>query len=140
MTRPYSVDLRVRAVKRVLAGESIRLVGAVLGISASTVSKWSQRYRETGDVEPRQIGGYKPLVLERHRAFIHARLDEMPSLSLRRLQRELADRGVEVSYGAVWSFVHGEDLSFKKNRVRQRTRPSRRGQATGTMAEVSEAD
>jgi transposase len=32
------------------------------------------------------------------------------------LQVELAERGVVVSYGAVWHFVHAEGLSFKKPR------------------------
>jgi len=34
---------------------------------------------------------------------------------LRALQAELAARGVGVSYGAVWHFVHAEGLSFKKS-------------------------
>jgi len=30
------------------------------------------------------------------------------------LQRELAERGLEVSYGAVWSFLAAEGLTLKK--------------------------
>ena len=43
-----------------------------------------------------------------------ARLAEQPSLPLCALQAELAARGVRVSYGALWNFVHAEGLSFKK--------------------------
>jgi transposase len=45
-----------------------------------------------------------------------ARLGEEPSLALRALQAELADRGIRVSYGALWRFVHRAGLSFKKRR------------------------
>jgi transposase len=43
-----------------------------------------------------------------------------PDLSLRALAAELAERGVVVSYGAVWTFVHREGLSFKKKRAPRR--------------------
>ncbi len=36
-----------------------------------------------------------------------------------------------------WNFVHAEKLSFKKNRTRQRTRPSRRRATAQPVAEVS---
>jgi transposase len=44
--------------------------------------------------------------------------------TLRGLVAELAERGLKVDYRSVWEFVHAENLSFKKNRRRQRTRPS----------------
>ncbi len=58
-----------------------------------------------------------------------------------RLERGEGPRDVavalEVSYGAVWAFVHAEGLSFKKNRAGQRTKPSRRRPAAPTMEEIS---
>ena len=48
MTRPYSEDLRERAVARYEAGETTRSIAAALRISPSCVSKWSKRKRETG--------------------------------------------------------------------------------------------
>jgi transposase len=63
MTKPYSIDLRERAVARVVAGESVRAVAAVLKISASSVVKWAQRERATGSVAPGQMGGHRPRVL-----------------------------------------------------------------------------
>lgn len=59
MTAPYSVDLRERAMARKAAGETHREIAAVLRISASCVSKWTRRERETGSLAPAQIGGYK---------------------------------------------------------------------------------
>jgi putative transposase len=63
MARPYSVDLRERAMARVAVGETTRAIAALLGISPSCVSKWQLRLRVTGSVSPGQVGGYKPRVL-----------------------------------------------------------------------------
>jgi transposase-like protein len=62
MTRPYSEDLRERALARFEAGETIRSIGQALGISPSCVSKWRRLKRETGSLLPGQIGGHKPRV------------------------------------------------------------------------------
>jgi transposase len=118
MAKPLSMDLRERVVKRALAGESIRDVGAVFGVSPSSVSKWSRRFRASGSVAPGQMGGHKPVILAAHRDLVHARFAEQPDLTLRGLQKELAAQGVELSYGAIWAFVHAEGLSFKKSRRR----------------------
>jgi hypothetical protein len=53
MTRPYSEDLRERALARFEAGETIRTIGVALGISPSCVSKWAKRKREDGLVGAR---------------------------------------------------------------------------------------
>ncbi len=140
MAKPCSIDLRERVVARVLAGGSIRAVGAAFDISPSTVSKWSGRFRSTGSVAPGQMGGHKPVMLASHRDFIQGRFTEEPELTLRRLQSELAAHGIKVSYGALWAFVHAEGLSFKKNHVRHRTGPARRRQKAGAMEEISSAD
>jgi len=140
MTRAYSNDLRERVVKRVLAGESIRAIATLYTISPSSVVKWSARFRRTGSVAPAKMGGYKPVILSAHREFIHRRFTEEPNLPLRHLQKELADRDVKVSYGAIWKFVHAEGLSFKKNRACKRTGQTRRRQAASAMEKVSGTD
>jgi transposase len=141
MGRAYSNDLRERVLTRVLLGETVRSVAALYSISPSAVVKWSQRYRRTGSVAPGRIGGYKGKLLADHRDFVRACFAAQPDLTLRDLQaRLLAERGVKVSYGAVWDFVHSEGLSYKKNRVRQRTGPSSGRAAAGAMAQVSGSD
>jgi putative transposase len=44
------------------------------------------------------------MVLAGERAWLLARIAEVPDLTLRAIRRELADRGVVVSYDAVWRF------------------------------------
>ena len=138
MGRAYSNDLRERVLARVLLGEPVRSVAALYSISPSAVVKWSQRYRRTGSVAPGQIGGHKRKLLAAHRDFVQACFSDRPDLTLRGLQARLrAERGVKVSYGAVWYFVHSEGLSYKKNRIRQRTGPSGNRAAASAMAQVS---
>jgi transposase len=124
MTKPYSDDLRERAMARVAEGETTRAVAAALLISPSCVSKWSQRLRATGRVSPCKIGGYKPKVLSGECAdWLRTRLSSEP-FTLRGLVLELAGLGVNVDYRSVWEFVHQEGLSFKKKRHAKRANPS----------------
>jgi len=119
MTRPLSIDLRERVVSAVAAGESCRSVAARFDVAVSSVVKWSQRQRATGSVAPGKMGGHRKPVLEPHRAFIVARIEAMPHLTLHGLKAELlAVRGVKVSHNTVWEFLRREGLRFKKNPVR----------------------
>jgi transposase len=112
--RPLSNDLRERVVSAVGAGDSCRSVAERFGVAASTVMKWSQRYRATGSVASGKVGGHRKPVLNAHRAFIRERIDQTPHLTLHKLKDELAVRGVVVSHNAVWTFLRREGLSFKK--------------------------
>lgn len=120
MTRPYSEDLRERAVARFAAGETIRAIGKALGIDPSCVPKWVKRKRETGSIAPAPIGGRKPRTLSGETAtWLRERL-QSGSFTTRGLTAELAERGIKTDRRAVWTFVREEGLSFKKKPVRQR--------------------
>jgi len=120
MPKPYSMDLRERAMARVAAGEPIRVVAAALRISPSCVSKWSGRLHATGSAAPAQIGGYKPRAISGEQATWLKERVQGNDFTLRGLVAELAERGLSVDYRTVWSFVHEEDLSFKKKRAAKR--------------------
>lgn len=136
MTRPYSMDLRERAVARVLAGESVRSVASILSISAATVVRWSRRHRATGSAAPGKIGGHKVGILSGgHRDWLLERATR--DFTLRGLVAELAERGVKVDYVQVWRFVHAEGLSFKKKRAARRTAPAVDRTAPRAVDEVS---
>src|ERR1700730_10649079 len=116
MTKPYSVDLRERAMARVAAGEATRAIGALFGVSPSCGWKWQRRLRVTGSVSPGQVGGHKPRALSgAHADWLRRRMSSEP-FTLRGLVAELADRGVRGDYRAGWEVAHREGLSFKKNR------------------------
>jgi len=137
MGRPYSLDLRERVVAAVAGGQSCRAVAATFKVSVASVVKWSQRYRATGTPAARPMGGKRPYALAGEREWLLRRVAEKPDVTLRGLLAELADRGIKVSYYAVWHFFEHEGISFKKKPARQRTGSPRRRQATGAVEEIS---
>jgi transposase len=127
MAKPYSNDLRERAVAAVVTGGlSRRRAAAQFGLGVSTVIRWVQRREQTGSVAPSRMGGHKPKAIRgEHHAWLAARIRDK-DFTLRGLVAELAERGLAVDYRSVWTFVHAERLSFKKNRAGQRAGSSRR--------------
>ena len=113
MTRPYSNDIRERALARVEKGEPIRFVAAALAVSPSCVSKWGARKRRTGGVAPGKIGGHKKRTLSGEiDEWLRARM-RGSAFTLRGLVVELAERDVKTHAWAVWVFAHAEGFSFK---------------------------
>ena len=139
MVRPLSMDLRGRALARLAAGESIRVVAAALSVAPSSVVKWSQRQRATGSVAPGKMGGHvPPKIAGANRAWLVERL-AAGAFTLRGLVAELAERGLRVDYRTMWKFAHGAGLSFKKNRAGLRAGPGRRGPQAGAVEGTSGA-
>jgi putative transposase len=136
------MDLRERVVSAVETGKlSRREAAARFGVAASTAINWVRRLRETGSVAPGQMGGHKPKsIRDENRAWLVARIHGEQDFTLRGLVAELAERGLKVDYRTVWTFVHDDKLSFKKNRAGQRTGSPRRPAPTGAMDQVSQPD
>jgi transposase len=140
MTRPYSEDLRERALLRADSGETIREIAAALQISPSCVSKWKKLRRETGGLTPLQIGGRKMRVLcGSYAAWLRERVASGP-ITLRGLTAELAARGIKTDCRAVWTFLKAEGLSFKKNRAADGAVTSGYRPQTGAMEGSSAQD
>jgi transposase len=91
------------------------VVAARFKVSVASVVKWSQRFRATGSAAAKRMGGYRPYALARERAWLLGRVAETPDVTLRALLAELTDRGIKVSYYAVWHFFEHEGISFKKS-------------------------
>jgi putative transposase len=114
MPKPYSNDLRERLVAAVVGGLSRHRAAAQFDVSPSTAVNWVKRARETGSVEPGQMGGHRPRAIRgAHEAWLSARVRER-DFTLRGLVAELAERGLEADYWAVWTFVHAQGLTHKK--------------------------
>lgn len=129
MARAYSLDLRERVVAGVEAGQSCRSVAKTFMVSVASVVKWSQRQRSIGSPAPRPVGGRRPYAVARERDWLLARIAEKPDLTLRALLYELKDRGMVVSYYALWHFLQHEGITFKKKPARGRAGPGRRKKA-----------
>jgi transposase len=126
MPRAYSIDLRERVVSSVRSGRSCRATAAVFGVSVASVVKWAARFRQTGCLAAKPMGGRRGLKLAGERDWLLERLRET-GVTLRALLPDLAARGTRVSYGALWLFVHNEGLSFPSGGpARRRAGPRRR--------------
>jgi len=129
MARAYSLDLRERVVAAVEAGQSCRAVAKTFVVSVASVVKWSQRYRASGSAAARQVGGRRGYAVAQEREWLLARIAEKPDLTLRALLLELKERGMVVSYYALWHFLQHEGITFKKKPARLRTGSPRRQKA-----------
>lgn len=119
MVKPYSIDLRERVAQAAVGG-SARAAAEQFSVGASSAIRWAKKWRETGDVSPGKMGGYRKKLLPDSKDWLMERFAEEPDISLRQLLAELEERGISVSYGTLWNFVHAEGLSFKKNKSGRR--------------------
>ena len=122
MAKPYSEDLRERVVAAVEDGLSRRQAAGLFDLGISTVVHWVRRFRETGSVAAKPMGGDHRSLLTQERSWILERIEEEPDLTIEELRDELKTRGVIVGYGTVWRFFEREDITFKKKRAGSRAR------------------
>ena len=122
MSKPYSEDLRERVVGAVEGGLSRRQAAEVFDVGVSSVIRWVQRFRATGSLAAKPMGGDRRSLLAGERTWILERIEEAPDLTLEELRDELKARGVIVGYGTVWRFFEREDITFKKKRAGGRAR------------------
>jgi transposase len=124
MAKPYSMDLRERAMARLAAGESSNSAAA-LSIAVSSVIKWAARARRLGSVAPGRMGGHRPFAISgEHRLFVLRQIEETPHVTLQALSEALAARGLNVHPATVGRLLARERKSFKKNRSARRTGPA----------------
>ena len=69
MARAYSLDLLERVVAAVAGGQTCRAVAKTFMVSVASVVKWSQRHRAVGSPAALKIGGHRPYLVARERAW-----------------------------------------------------------------------
>ncbi|WP_375784778.1 hypothetical protein ACE10Z_34515 [Bradyrhizobium sp. Pha-3] len=106
MTRPYSEDIRERALARADADETVRSIAEELQISPSGVTKWKNLGRDPRGLSPGKIGGRKKRVLPDAHAHRPRKRIRSGLFTLRKLTQQPAARGIEISVRAVWMFSH----------------------------------
>ncbi len=120
MTAPLSNDLRLRVVTAIEGGLSRHAATARFGVSIAFAVRWHQRYRQTGHVAPKPIGGDR----HSHHIEIHAEkilgwIDEQRDLTLVQMQSRLAEEGYHFSISAIWRLLKRHDYTVKKRRRMQ---------------------
>ena len=119
-----SEDLRIRVIEAVEAGSSRRGAAARFGVSVSSAIRWVDVWRRTGRTAPYPRGGDRRSGrIEGAAAFLLAKVEETPDITLAELQALLKERDLSVGTGTVWRFFDRHGISFKKNR--DSTPPSR---------------
>ena len=120
-------------VRAVEGGESRQGVAKRFEVSASCVIKLMQRWRETGSVEPGQMGGWKDHALAAHEETVRALLVSRPDATLEELRDALARQGIQVGRSSVDRFLKACRLTLKKSRS---TPPSRVGRMSPPPARL----
>jgi transposase len=111
----------------------------LFGVGVAKAVRWSQRQRTTGIAAARPTDGVRRAVLAGERDWLLARIAEQRDLTLRAIRAELADRGVKVSYDAVWRFYLRE-ASPSKKACSPSSRTGRTWPANGTAGNVTRRD
>ena len=132
----YSEDLRARVLTAVDGGMAARAAARMFRVSVSYIYKALIRRRRTGETTASSRRGHRPRKLSpSQEAALAAHIEAHPDLTLAALQAWLlAEHGVRLSNGAMWSAVARLGLSFKKRRSARASRTARmlrRGAASG---------
>lgn len=117
MAKIYSSDLRERVVAFIEAGHSRREAARHFDVSPSFAIKLMARWRRTGTLRAarrgRPRGGGK---LAPHRAFLIARVEEKPDITMPDLAAALeAERGVRVAPASVSRVLCHAGFTYKKS-------------------------
>ena len=100
--RPYSKDLRTKALAAVDRGMPRKEVAAIFGVSLATIKRWLKRRRETGEVEARPTLGRPSVKGAALRAWLPRQLRANPDLTLEEHREAFEEEyGVKVSVATV---------------------------------------
>ena len=126
MPSPLSVDLRERVVAAVAAGASCHRAAARFGVSVSSASRWSERFREEKQLAPKPMGGdHTSQRIEAHAELILATSQQEPRLFLRELRERLAEQGVQTSTSGLSRFFQRHRITWKRGQRTQLSRSAR---------------
>lgn len=119
MARPYSVDLRERAVAAARAGRLTRTeVAEQFAISQGTLYDWLRRAREEGSVVPRPHGGGRQASVDALGEVLLCSFVAVENdLTLAELTAQYrVATGVTLSRSALWRTLERVGLAYKKSR------------------------
>jgi transposase len=118
MPKPYSDDLRGRAIAIVESGASRHEVAGLFEVSPSTVINWLRRWRDDGSSAAKPSGG-SASPLEEHADWLLVMIAEHPDLTLDEAVTTMRKRRIVGSRSALSRFFIRHNITFKK-------KPSRR--------------
>jgi transposase len=116
MPAPISMDLRLRIVRAVERGSSIRAAAQRFALSPSAAIKLMQRVSATGSAAPARYGGHRRPLLEPYEADLKQLVEATPDITLAELQAELRRRsGVVTGLTTLHNTLRRLGLRHKKS-------------------------
>ena len=111
MPKPYSIDLRQRAILYIKDGKKYPEIVDALKISLSTVKRYARIHKETGDVKPKSdIKTGRKNIIRNHDKFTKF-IKDNKHLSLMDMQ----DEWKEASFMTIYRGIKNLGYSYKKN-------------------------
>jgi putative transposase len=116
MPAPISMDLRLRIVRAVERGSSIRAAARRFAVSPSAAIKLMQRVRATGSAAPARYGGHRRPLLAPYEADLKRLVEAKPDGTLAELQGELQRRcGIVAGLSTIHNALRRIGLRHKKS-------------------------
>jgi transposase len=120
MTKPYSMDLRVRVVEAVDEGATRQEAAERFGVSVSSAVRWHQAWRHEGTIEAKPYGESRS-PLEDHAEGILAVIEAQPDLTLDEIVAVMRKQKIPGSRTALFRFLERRAVTSKKSPSRCRT-------------------
>ena len=132
MAETLSEDLRVRVIAAVEGGMSRNAAAARFGVAVSTAVRWMAAWRESGATKAKPKGGdLRSQRIEAYRDVIFAAVEARKDITLAELAELLRrEHNADFANSTIWRFFDRHDVTFKKNRARQRTGAAGRRRAS----------
>jgi transposase len=116
MPAPISLDLRLRIMRAVEQGSSIRGAARRFAVSPSAAIKLMQRVRATGSPAPARYGGHRRPLLAPYEADLARLVEASPDITLAELQAELQRRlGIVAGLSTLHNTLRRIGLRHKKS-------------------------
>ena len=120
--KQYSVDLRERLLGAIDAGLSQAEASRLFGVGTSTITRWRQQRRDTGDVTPKPRAGRPPTIGSAHAEALRAQVAQHADATLAaHCRRWAADHEGQVSVATMSRAIRRLGITVKKSPPRHRT-------------------
>jgi transposase len=135
MAKTLSEDLRTRVIAAVEGGMSRHAAAARFGIGVATAVRWLRAWRDEGATAAKPRGGDRHSSrIEALGAVILGTIERQVDITLAELAELLEhEHGERFAPSTIWRFLDRHDVSFKKNRARQRAGQTRRRHAARSL-------
>jgi transposase len=130
--RPIPVALRQRIIHLYGQNKTTREIAEYFGFCVAAVRRVRQQFKARGTLEPQtHLSGRKTLLTAERKASLLQLVTTQPDATLAELGARL-DRPFRTSTVDLWLDKLG--LNYKKNALRRRTEPRRRGRKKSAVA------